>query len=539
MGMNNGAKIGIGVAAVAVVAGGVFAFTRMDMKDPKETVIDAFEDAFFTDREMPVEEIFGGAAFVETAGKESREGGLSLKLESCSAEGSDAFLGSGIRISGRADVENARSDAGLGIIYNGMDLVNLNAYYGDDTLMVAVPELFSKVLTLDLGEGLAERVSASPVVGPYLEESGVDVEGLAAYCTEMAREAQEKMEGGKTDLDLGALMDRYKEGCKAQENFKAAMTVEKGEKGTCTINGSEVTCKGYSVVISKDSMIEFLKTSSDFFLQDETLKEEYLTMLERTVEVSQFMGNTAAGNTMTAEEMQAEAYESAEEFVDEAVTYLENALSDVTMTVFVSKDGKLAAFNGKTEITVEDAGTSETVTADFYCALEGGTYPTQNMNGDLTLTADGVPVDVHFVKQGTYSDEALTCDIQVEAKSDAGEKVTCMYTGTYSKADGSYHVAAEAGDDDGAVFKLSASGTVDELEKGKTIHVALDELRGEIDGDYVTLSGEYYLRPLSGEITVPEGETMDVLAASEADFQGLYMEAAMRVMGLAGQLGAQ
>ena len=39
--------------------------------------------------------------------------------------------------------------------YNGMDLANLNAYYGDDTLMLAVPELSGKVFTVDLGEGLA------------------------------------------------------------------------------------------------------------------------------------------------------------------------------------------------------------------------------------------------------------------------------------------------------------------------------------------------------------------------------------------------
>ena len=44
------------------------------------------------------------------------------------------------------DVENNKVSANMGIIYNGMDLVNLDLYYGDDTVMAAVPELSQKFL---------------------------------------------------------------------------------------------------------------------------------------------------------------------------------------------------------------------------------------------------------------------------------------------------------------------------------------------------------------------------------------------------------
>lgn len=46
----------------------------------------------------------------------------------------------------------------MGVTYNDMDAANLNVYYGDETLMMALPELVDKVFTLDLSEGLADRV---------------------------------------------------------------------------------------------------------------------------------------------------------------------------------------------------------------------------------------------------------------------------------------------------------------------------------------------------------------------------------------------
>ena len=68
------------------------------------------------------------------------------------------MAGSGLRIDAKNDVENNKVSANMGIIYNGMDLVNLDPYYGDDTVMAAVPELSPKVFTLDFGEGLEERL---------------------------------------------------------------------------------------------------------------------------------------------------------------------------------------------------------------------------------------------------------------------------------------------------------------------------------------------------------------------------------------------
>ena len=220
------------IAFAAVIAVAALAYVKMTTKDPKQVVIDAFENVFPEGQVYPSEELFGLKDFAETVKTADSQGGLTLKMDSCSDATVNAYAGSGLRFEAKDDKTNGRSFFNMGVIYSGMDLANLNAYYGDDTLMLAVPELSAKVFTVDLGEGLAERIKNSPTVGPLLEQNGVDVEGMAVYFTELMDEAEKAQTEGRQPFDVEALINRYKEGCKAQENFKAALTVEKAAKGT-------------------------------------------------------------------------------------------------------------------------------------------------------------------------------------------------------------------------------------------------------------------------------------------------------------------
>lgn len=280
--------IAAGVVAAAGAAA-AFAFTQMNAKDPKEAVVDAFQTAFSHEQVSPAEDIFGLSQFSSASVSSDAEAGLTLSLDSSSMEELNALTGGGLRISSRNDVSNKKSDANVGVVYNGMDVVNLDLYYGDHTLMAAIPELSEKVLTMDLGDGLADRIKNSPAMSRLLDENGISADAAAAYLTEVTALAEENAAAGGNTLDLPALMDRYREGCKAQENFKAALTVEKTDKSTVTVNGQEKECRGYSVLVSKAALIDFLRTSSDFFLQDEALKNQYLRQLELTVKLNGLM----------------------------------------------------------------------------------------------------------------------------------------------------------------------------------------------------------------------------------------------------------
>lgn len=530
----------VGAAAVAVVGGGVFAYTRLAGGDPKETVIQAFENVYTEGQTDPMEELFGLSEFAKAGVSASQNSGLMLKLDSCSEPAVNTYAGSGLRIDAKNDVENNKVSANMGIIYNGMDLVNLDLYYGDDTVMAAVPELSPKVFTLDFGEGLEERLKNSPMLGSALEQSGVDASVMAEYMELLAEQARQTQEGQAAFFDLKALMKRYREGCKAEDDFKAALTVEKGEKASFTIDGKEQACRGYEVTVSKEAMINFLRTSSDFFLQDEVLKKDFLKRLELSVKLSQLAGAQMEGQDFpTAQEMQEQTYEEARTEIDGMIAFLDSSLNDVSMTVYVDKEGCLASVKGTTSFN-STGSEAEPVRLQFGCELKGGAYPTQNMSAQAVLENGAASVQIEAVKEGAYDGKELTSgfELSIENQGEIAEKWDITLDSSYNSEGGGFDVQAAAAQDGMELLGFSAQGVVDELEKGKNIHLTLDSLDVSTMGDTgnAVLSGEYYIRPLTEEVVPLEGDTMDVLAAGEEEWNSVLMEVLFSFISLSGQM---
>ena len=499
-----GMKILIAAGVVAAAgAAAAFAFTRMNAKDPKEAVVDAFQTAFSHEQVSPAEDIFGLSQFSSASVSSDAEAGLTLSLDSSSMEELNALTGSGLRISSRNDVSNKKSDANVGVVYNGMDVVNLDLYYGDHTLMASIPELSEKVLTLDLGDGLADRIKNSPAMSRLLDENGISADAAAAYLTEATALAEENAAAGGNTLDLPALMDRYREGCKAQENFKAALTVEKTDKSTVTVNGQEKECRGYSVLVSKAALIDFLRTSSDFFLQDEALKNQYLRQLELTVKLNGLMGGSVPA---TAEDLQADAYEEAKAAADQMIQALDASLTDIQMTVYLDKEGVLTSVLGSTVINggiTGSDGDSQTVPTEvaFEAVFEGGAYPLQNLTGQLTIGSGDDAMALYLAKQGVYDDKKLTCDASLDLVSSSGDSapsVSILYSGSYITESGDYHLSLETLENGSQFFKIYASGIVSQLEKGTSIQADIDSLEISTADSSLIFSGNYYFKPLSG-----------------------------------------
>ena len=525
----------VGVAAAAVVAVGAFAFTRMSQKDPREVVITALENIYTDDQVKPMEELFGISQFAENAKTADLESSVTVILDDCSEPSVKEFAGSGIRVVGKDDKTNKRSFANFGVIYKDMDLANLDLYYGDETLMMAIPELSSKVFTMNLGEGLEQRIKESPILGPVLESSEIDVEGLFDYIEETKEQVEA---GGMAAFDVDALWTRYKEGTQAQEKFKEALVVEKGEKGTFTIDGQEVTCDGYDVLVSKESMMEFLRTTTDFFLNDEELKDQYLKQLEQSVKLTEIMGGGSAG--VSVNDMYLDSMEDLTETVDQMIEFLDKSLTDVNMTVHVDKKGRLASAKGTTVLNVEENGATNTLQIGFDFQLQGGSYLTQNMTADIDMEADGEHLILSMVKKGTYDGKQLTNDADFKLALDGSEKIDAgvTFTSTYQSDGGDYHVGLAVTGDNSLFMDISMSGAVDQLEKGTSFHMNIDDLKITVMDAAVSmnLSGEYGYGPLQETVTALEGEPFDVLAADENQWQSLFMEFYMGAMQLMSQL---
>ena len=565
-GKKKSGKMMIGVAAaVAAVGIGIAVVPRL-MEDPKKTVIAAFESVNSDNQITGAEEIFGLREFLENYGKVNCESIFRMQIDGCSEPGMEMLTGAGLEIRSKADLENWKSRAEMALNYNHMDLAELQFYYGDQVFMAAVPELVDRVFTLKIDDSLGDSLKNSPTVAPYLEASGVDTEQLA----ELVQEMMKKPENGtaKGQLDFPGLLDRYQKGCKAKESFQQAMMVEKAEKGSFLVDGKETVCKGYHVQISKDSLIAFLRTSSDFFLNDEELKEQYLDQLRLSVSMTElFSGAMAAGDLPSAEEMLQQSYDEVKEQTDWMIQILEQSLQDVDMTVYVDPKGRLASLTGTTTVVEaaesepanEEAGTGDSSDAaegtgegsgantdeavkekreaqiDFALDLHGGSYLTENMNGRLSITSEGATTDILYEKEENYDGEQLDSDHTVSVLSPDGN-ITMNASGTYITESGSCQLDMELLVPEMQPIKIHGSGMVTDLEKGKSIYADIDSLSVEAEGITMNFSGELGYGPLSEEVLPLEGEELDVLAATEEDWGEIMMEVYGNIFGLMSQL---
>ncbi len=535
LGIIIGAVAGVTVAAAAV-GGLVFALNR---KDEKEIVMEAFEEIYSEDRGSskkkakaqvkPMEELFGLSAFAENAKTADTETSLTLVMDSCSDSDVDQFSGSGFRFTGKYDRSNNKGAANIGVIYNDMDLASVDGYFGDDTIMMAFPDFSTKVFTLDISEGLVERIEDSPLLGELIEYEGIDMDGLSEYVEDLRKQIKDN-DGAV--LDIEALMTRYKEGTKAREKFKEALIVEETEKESFSMDGKTVKCQGYKVTVSKDSMVDFLKTTTDFFLNDEELQDIYFNMLEQSVKLAEMMGSYS---DVSASDIYDESMEEVEKTVDMMIDFLDDSLTDVNMDVYVDKKGRLAAVMGTTEINGEDM--DEPVEVEFDFRFEGGAYLTQNMKADVTLSYDGEDMVFSLEKQGTYDGKKLTCDMTADMSVD-GTGGSVVWTGTYDSESGDYDMALSVTADREQIVEVSMTGVVDELEKGVSFHTDVDELKVDVmEGmAVIAFSGEYSYGPLSEELSPLEGEEFDVLAADEDEWESVFMEFYMGAMRLMNQL---
>lgn len=531
---------GIGAAAVIAIAGSIFAFIKVTEKDPKEVVIQAFENIYTDDQVDPAEELFGLSQFMENASTVDMECGLALTLDSSSSAEIDEFAGSGFKVSGMYDRTNEKTRANVGMIYKDMDLLNMELYYGENQLMAAIPEISSRVFFLDLSEGLGKRLQESPVIGPVLEENGINGEAIEYYLNILADEVKSQSQG-ESSLDLKAAAERFLDGWQTREKLKEAMTVEKAEKEVFVVDDKEVTCKGYHVMISKEFMIDFMEGSTDFFLNDEELKEIYIEQLEQSVKLAELMGEMTSG--MSPEQMREDLMDDMTDSIEEMINYLDKTLNDIDMTVYVDKKGRLAAVNGTTILTAESGEERDNIQVSFDMSLQGGSYLTQNMEAEVTMKNESDRADLEIKKQGTYDGTRLTNDISVDVvfKNQQEYSLGAAYTDTFEADSGDYHIGASVTANGYLLADLSVTGVVSQLDKGISAQVDIDELQVVIMNDTgrVTLSGEYYFRPLSKEVKAPKGKEFDLVGATEEEWAGLAEEVFLNLLNLLSQLGVE
>lgn len=516
----------IGISAAAVVAVGALAFVMMNKRDPKTVVIDAFKSVCSQEMVTPMDDIFGYEELQNTIWKENTSIDVEVKLDDSSDANIKEMAGSGIEIHTKQDKKNKKSSFSIGADYNGMDLISADMYVDESKVMMAIPDLSGKVFLLNYADDLEGQLKNSPVMGPIVEESGIEINALVEYF-QYVNQVYGQEKGGIVDAE--ALWNRYKEGSMAVEDLKTAMTVEKGEKSVFTVDGKEVDCNGYQVVITKDALMQFLKVSSQFFMKDEDLKKETLEYITQIVRLTESLEGGSDYEGQTPDEVMAETWTSMETSVDEMIQELEASLGDISMTVYVDKKGRLSALDAATTVTSTEGSVSD---VKLHTELKGGSYLMENMDLVLTITADGEDSIATFTKIGSYDKKTLTSDMKLDLKSNDYE-FNIGYHGNFNVENGDYEISLLFDDSEEEQFTLTSKGIVSNIVKGKSFDIALDRTSLEIgDGEMIGFSGSYSLKPLDTEISVVPGEELDILAATQEDWEAVITQMYSGLFGL-------
>ena len=530
-----GKMIGIAIGVVAVVAAagvGVAAIGSNMFKDPKDTVIDAFKSVYQEERIDYLDDIFGYKELYKAAGTQNMEVGLGLTMEETSNYYLSDYNGAGFDMLFKSDVESKKYQGDFDFRYSGMDVLKAAFYMDESEIMVAVPELSGKVFTLNYADDLEGQIEKSPFLGSYISSylgSGkFDMQAAMEY-NEYMTSIQNQEEGSPFNLD--AMWERYKTGSQAIDDLKAAMVVEKGDKAVKIVDGKEQKCTAYNVVIPGEAVVTFAETTSEFFLDDETIKIDVLEFLEHTMAYTKSLGAGGYGTygyyddseEQTPVEMRDELWDDAEDELSYMLEELEEMLQDdIMMTVYVDSQGRMAAIELTTELTADD----DTVELTFDAQLKGGAYLLQNVDAELTVSGD-FDVSIVLEKSESYENDVLTADVLFTVEEDS-YNTEIAYTGSYTKASGDYEMELTV-ENKYNNYTFAMEGVVEEFEKGKSLDITADKLVFESESSYggtdsMEFSGNYSVKPLESGIEQPSGEKMDILAATMMEWMGVAGE---------------
>lgn len=459
MGVGKKIALGIGcaVAAVGVVAGSIF---LVKVLSPKGRLVAAFDKSLSAFREVKVG-VFNAELSEEVAAGEKYSMDLAVELT-----GGDEipYMLRGVGVNYAQDINKDAREAGFsaGVVYGGMEVIDAQLLVDDNEIYVGVEEI--------LGEGLY----------------GVDTETIGKDLVDMGVEDSTGMLED-VGFNLFELIEAVKEAAEpiSKEEWTAILTefagaveVEKVGKKTMDINGNDVKCTQYSVVIPEDAMLDLAET-----VLESAGDVDYTHVVEVFLEEVGLPGFMA---DMLLEEMGMDLSDgqiSTDEMMEAAEFAIEN-IGDLEFGVYIS-GGYIMAVTCEKEI--EDA----TVNVGLY--LGGGKTYVDDWSLVVEVEQDGEPITVelissgdHLAKNGEYTDETVL-------RASYGEEDAVLLTSEVSydceSDDDNFRWTLWVPEADAGIDMI---GTMD--NGGGQIHVDLDEVSVEYDGDeLVSFAAEYRL----------------------------------------------
>lgn len=451
---NSATKVAIALVAVAaVLIIAIVAIAFSGLFGNKKTEIAKAMKATFSE---------SGDYLKEVWMTEQYEGMFKDKEYSVEAE---FELPEGIGFEMEMDATEEESDLWMDISMAGSSFVELEGYFTETQLFVALPELFDYVFFMDL-ETIEDDIWVMVDNGMIDEESAeLLVESLDTEAAEeLSEEASEQLL-----KDIKAAWDKfYKE-----------IEAEKIDSKKIKVNGEKEECKGYALIFTAE--------------QTATLFEEVVAAYTENEEVMDIMETTMEAMDEDIDD----ALDEIEDFIDE----IRDEGDEEAQMEFYLHDGKVV------QIYMEDHDGEETV---FEWTFAGGNFPMENMEMKLGSEYDGY---FELIRSGSMKDGKYKAEYEII--DDYG--TSYILDVRYTPEDG--EVSMEYLEDEWSYLFLM--GTFEKTDDS-TLEIEVDTFEVE---DEELLSGEMVIVNEAGDIEKPDGEEINFLTMTEEEWTDIIMEA--------------
>ena len=172
----------------------------------------------------------------------------------------------------------------------------------------------------------------------------------------------------------------------------------------------------------------------------------------------------------TGEEMQQELWKEAETQLDAVIEELKDSMGDLTMDVYVRKDGKMAGFDYETTAVIAE----ENIKLYGNVAFAGGYSMMSNVKAVLNVeSADGEVVTASVDKTGTYEKDKTWAGTLRGTIGNGTDSYSFVYTGDYNAESKDYNLSLDLLSGEESQFTISSSGMFTDLVKGESFNLSL------------------------------------------------------------------
>lgn len=336
------------------------------------------------------------------------------------------------------------------------DLLTASVTLDDSTLAVTCPEILGETTYGTDTETIGADIYNLGILGP--EDQPISYIGFNLF--DLIQELRAVLEEAKVDE---ALMAEYQAAILAM--FTEAK-IEKIGKDVIDVNGNDVECMAYSVLIPEDAIADV------FDLYREIIRSIDSEALARD------MTETVLSGIISSEELVDEAMASFEytdttdEMLDEIKEFLKE-LGDLECTVWLA-DGYVRSVHWEDTLYDEDMELTVDLGGDGdYTDMLGIEFRMDDTDVTVTLESSGD----HSAKNGTYTDETV---IEIEGN---GESLVFTFETEYDPKTGEFTLDADADE----IMAVSLRGALTGGEN--TFDLNLDRISVAVEGEELISCG--------------------------------------------------